>query len=97
MKQYRPPAPLFHVEINKPTDADWTYQVCEVEDGGTGPHHRIGPKFPTGKAAYRYAETVEARRRDPVSPLRVEASPAGADSRVSPFPVESASAEAASA
>jgi hypothetical protein len=97
MKQYRPANPLIHVEINKPADADWTYQVCEIEAGGTGPHHRIGPKFPTNKAACAYANVIEERRANPVSPLRVEASPAGADSRVSPFPVESASAEAASA
>lgn len=67
MKQYRPAPPLIHVEIDK------GYQVCEVAEGGTGGHHRIGPRWPTGKDAYRYADTIEERRRNPVNPLRDDA------------------------
>ena len=91
MKQYRPAPSILHVEIDK-----GQYQVCESENGGTGPHHRIGPKFPTGKEAYRYADTIEERRREPISPLRVEASPL--DAKQSPPPASVlASNEAASA
>ena len=91
MKQYRPAPPLIHVEIDH-----GAYQVCEVTEGGCGSHTRIGPKWPTGREAYRYADVIEERRLSPVSPLRVETPPAGADSR-SPLPVETAPAEAASA
>ena len=93
MKQYRPPAPLIHVHLN----GDTTYQVCEIAEGGIGRHSAIGPKYPSpGKGAYVLANAIEERRRNPVSPLRVEASPL--DAKQSPPPASVlASNEAASA
>ena len=82
MKQYRPAAPLLHAHATAKG-----YQVCESEDGGIGPHHAIGPLWPTPKGAYRYADVIEERRRNPVSPLRVEAPPRALTSGCPPSPL----------
>lgn len=94
VKQYRPAPPQFHCHVNKIGDA-WFYQPCMADNGGTGPHHKVGPAWPTGKAAYRFMERYEQRHLNP-SPLRVEASPL--DAKQSPPPASVlASNEAASA
>jgi hypothetical protein len=62
VKQYRPASDQIHIVYRK------GYQVVSSEDGGRGPHHDLGPKWPTPETAFRYAETL--RTMPDVSPLR---------------------------
>jgi hypothetical protein len=69
MRVQRPASPQMNAVPRKKGD-DWWWQIVVSDDGGRGPHHDLGPLWPTNRDAYRYMDLMAERRQ--ISPLRAE-------------------------